>query len=109
MTAGHAGVSAMQRLLIGAVRLYRWVLSPWLGSSCRFTPSCSAYAIEAIECHGAAVGTYLTLGRLMRCQPLCEGGHDPVSAAHFFTARQPESATRSVVAGTAERTDKKLP
>ena len=68
----------MQRLLIGLVKAYRLLLSPWLGQSCRFEPTCSVYAIAALETHGAAVGSYLTLRRLARCQPWCEGGHDPV-------------------------------
>lgn len=65
-------------LLIAVVRAYRALLSPWLGSACRFTPTCSAYSIEALERHGAAAGTYLTLARLARCNPWCDGGHDPV-------------------------------
>lgn len=65
-------------LLIGIVKAYRLLLSPWLGSSCRFEPTCSRYAIEALERHGAGAGTYLTLRRLVRCQPWCEGGCDPV-------------------------------
>ncbi|MRD46890.1 membrane protein insertion efficiency factor YidD [Caenimonas koreensis] len=65
-------------LLIGVVKAYRLVLSPWLGSSCRFTPTCSAYSLQALERHGAMTGSYLTLHRLARCNPWCEGGHDPV-------------------------------
>lgn len=64
--------------LLGLVKGYRLLLSPWLGSACRFEPSCSVYAIGALECHGALAGSYLTLGRLARCHPWCEGGHDPV-------------------------------
>jgi putative membrane protein insertion efficiency factor len=64
--------------LIGLVKGYRLLLSPWLGSSCRFTPTCSAYALQALEQHGAAAGSYLTLARVVRCHPWCEGGHDPV-------------------------------
>jgi len=64
--------------LIALVKGYRLLLSPWLGSSCRFTPTCSAYSLEALQRHGAAGGTYLTLARLVRCHPWCEGGHDPV-------------------------------
>ena len=64
--------------LIGLVRGYRLLLSPWLGSSCRFTPTCSVYSIQALEQHGAAAGTYLTLSRIGRCHPWCQGGHDPV-------------------------------
>jgi putative membrane protein insertion efficiency factor len=70
----------IQRLLIGIVKLYRLTLSPWIGSVCRFTPSCSAYSLEALEKHGAAAGSYLTLRRLGRCHPWCAGGHDPVPA-----------------------------
>lgn len=68
----------MQRLLIGVVKAYRLLLSPWVGSACRFEPTCSVYAIGALETHGAARGSYLTLRRLGRCHPWCEGGHDPV-------------------------------
>jgi len=68
----------MKRLLIGLVKGYRLLLSPWLGQSCRFTPTCSVYSIEALEVHGALKGSYLTLHRVARCQPWCQGGHDPV-------------------------------
>lgn len=71
-------MNLMQMLLIGIVKAYRLLLSPWLGSACRFTPTCSVYSIQALEAHGAAKGSYLTLKRLGRCQPWCEGGHDPV-------------------------------
>ncbi len=68
----------MQTLLIGLVKGYRLLLSPWLGSSCRFEPTCSRYALGALENHGAATGTYLTIARLARCHPWCDGGLDPV-------------------------------
>ncbi len=68
----------IRRLLILLVKGYRLLLSPWLGQSCRFEPTCSAYALEALDRHGAAVGSYLTLKRIARCQPWCQGGHDPV-------------------------------
>ena len=68
----------MQNLLIGLVKGYRLLLSPWLGSSCRFEPTCSRYALGALESHGAAAGTYLTIARLARCHPWCDGGLDPV-------------------------------
>lgn len=67
-----------QRALIGLVQAYRLVLSPWLGSGCRFEPTCSAYALGALQRHGAAGGSYLTLRRLVRCHPWCDGGCDPV-------------------------------
>ncbi|MBV7429846.1 membrane protein insertion efficiency factor YidD [Acidovorax sp. sif1233] len=68
----------MQRLLMGVVKGYRLFLSPWLGSACRFEPTCSAYSLQALERHGAAAGSYLTVRRLVRCHPWCDGGHDPV-------------------------------
>lgn len=69
-----------QRLLILVVRAYRLLLSPWLGSACRFEPTCSAYALQALERHGAIAGSALSLGRLVRCHPWCDGGCDPVPA-----------------------------
>lgn len=68
----------MQALLIGIVKAYRLLLSPWLGSACRFEPTCSAYSLQALQNHGAAAGSYLTLTRLGRCHPWCPGGADPV-------------------------------
>ncbi|MDR3451315.1 MAG: membrane protein insertion efficiency factor YidD [Rhodoferax sp.] len=68
----------IKALLIFLVKGYRLLLSPWLGSSCRFEPSCSAYSLQALQQHGAAAGSYLTLRRLVRCHPWCDGGHDPV-------------------------------
>jgi putative membrane protein insertion efficiency factor len=70
-----------RRGLMALVRGYRLLLSPWLGNSCRFEPTCSVYALDALERHGAAAGSYLTLGRLVRCGPWCAGGHDPVPEA----------------------------
>jgi putative membrane protein insertion efficiency factor len=67
-----------QRILVALVRGYRFFLSPWLGSQCRFEPTCSAYALEALQTHGAAGGSYLATRRLLRCHPWCAGGHDPV-------------------------------
>ena len=68
-------------LLILPIRAYRLLLSPWLGHSCRFQPSCSAYAIEALETHGPLRGLWLTLHRLARCNPWCRSGYDPVPSA----------------------------
>ncbi|MFT3663798.1 membrane protein insertion efficiency factor YidD [Piscinibacter sp.] len=70
----------MKRLLIALVRGYRLLLSPWLGSGCRFEPTCSAYALEALERHGAAAGSYLAAARVLRCHPWCAGGVDAVPA-----------------------------
>lgn len=70
----------IKTLLLALVKAYRLCLSPWLGSNCRFEPTCSRYALTALELHGAAAGSYLTLRRLLRCHPGCVGGHDPVPA-----------------------------
>lgn len=68
----------MKMLLVGLVRLYQWTLRPVLGANCRFTPSCSDYAIEALHCHGALRGSGLAAWRVLRCNPWVEGGDDPV-------------------------------
>ena len=78
-----------QRLLIGLVKGYRLLLSPWLGSACRFEPTCSVYSLQALQQHGATMGSYLTLRRLVRCQPFCDGGHDPVPPAKLSTFSRP--------------------
>jgi len=65
-------------LLIGLVKGYRFFLSPWLGSACRFEPTCSLYALDALDRHGALAGGYLSARRLLRCHPWCQGGLDPV-------------------------------
>lgn len=67
-----------QRLLIGLIRAYQYLLSPWLGNQCRFTPTCSEYARQAVLTHGALRGTWLALRRVGRCHPWHPGGHDPV-------------------------------
>lgn len=76
-----------QHLLIALVRGYRFFFKPWLGGACRFEPTCSAYAIEALQRHGAAAGTYLAAARLLRCHPGCNGGCDavPDRAPALFT------------------------
>lgn len=87
----------MRGLLIGAVKGYRLLLSPWLGSACRFEPTCSVYAIEALQRHGSLAGSALTLGRLARCQPWCQGGCDPVPD------QPPRLFTRLLGTGHADR------
>jgi uncharacterized protein len=66
------------RGLVLPLKAYRLLLSPWLGNACRFEPSCSRYAIEALETHGGLHGSYLMARRVLRCHPGCEAGHDPV-------------------------------
>ncbi len=68
----------MRESLMILIRVYQWTLSPMLGARCRFYPSCSCYAHEAIERHGALAGTWLAAKRLARCHPLSAGGYDPV-------------------------------
>ena len=82
-----------RRALIGLVKGYRLLLSPWLGNSCRFEPTCSVYAIGALQRHGALAGSYLMLRRIGRCGPWCEGGCDPVpdAAPRLFTRLVPSS------------------
>jgi uncharacterized protein len=60
------------------IKLYQWILSPYIGNQCRFTPTCSHYAIEAYTKFGVLKGTYLTVTRIARCHPWHAGGHDPV-------------------------------
>lgn len=68
----------MRRLLIACVRGYQYVLAPWWGRQCRFSPTCSDYAIEAIGRHGAVSGGWMSLRRILRCHPWHPGGYDPV-------------------------------
>ncbi|WP_243367608.1 membrane protein insertion efficiency factor YidD [Fundidesulfovibrio soli] len=83
----------MQRLILALIAMYRYCLSPMIPGHCRFTPSCSEYAREAVVTHGALRGSLLAAWRLLRCQPLCSPGYDPVPhnlSWHAFTARRRE-------------------
>lgn len=66
------------KILIAAVRFYQLAISPLIGPRCRFQPTCSNYAIEALKNHGVVKGGWLTLKRILKCHPLHEGGADPV-------------------------------
>ncbi|MEN9901994.1 MAG: hypothetical protein RL651_658 [Pseudomonadota bacterium] len=68
----------IQQLLLGLIQVYRYALSPFLGQRCRFHPSCSAYAAEALTRYGPLRGTWLAIKRVLRCHPFHPGGHDPV-------------------------------
>jgi len=68
----------MRFMLIAIIRFYKYFISPLLGSNCRFYPSCSSYSLEALQSHGAIIGSYLTLKRLLKCHPFHQGGIDPV-------------------------------
>jgi len=80
-------MNLLQAILIFAIRIYRWTISPaqiflfGAGSGCRFTPSCSQYAVEAIKTRGAMAGTFLAAKRICRCHPFGSCGHDPVQKA----------------------------
>jgi putative membrane protein insertion efficiency factor len=82
-------VNPAQSILILAVRAYRWTISPALvllfgpGGGCRFTPTCSQYALEAVRGHGAVAGSWLTARRICRCHPWGGCGHDPVPEKGF--------------------------
>jgi len=82
----------MKRLFVWLLRGYQLLVSPMLGQNCRFYPSCSSYAIEALEVHGAARGGYLALRRVCRCHPWHAGGVDPVPGA-ASAAASPSSPT----------------
>jgi putative membrane protein insertion efficiency factor len=71
-------MNPLQYLLIGLIRFYQLVLSPFMGNQCRFTPTCSQFAREAVEKHGAFKGSWLAIRRISRCHPWHSGGHDPV-------------------------------
>jgi putative membrane protein insertion efficiency factor len=112
--------------LIALVRAYRLLLSPWLGNSCRFEPTCSRYAIAALERHGAVAGSLYASWRVVRCNPWCAGGCDPVpdnkpwdrakappsarAAAGLFTGlRAPDSSAAAAPAAAADPTLSKTP
>ena len=77
----------IQKSLIWLIRQYQKYLSPHLGANCRFTPTCSQYTLEAIEVHGAFMGLLLGFYRILRCNPLCKGGYDPVPAKRHRLGR----------------------
>jgi putative membrane protein insertion efficiency factor len=83
--------------LMGLVKAYRLLISPALGSNCRYEPTCSQYALDALKRHGAAAGTYLAVHRIVRCNPWCDGGCDPVPEAPpalFSRLLSPQSQKR---------------
>jgi len=68
----------MKFLIVDLLGVYKVLVSPFLPPACRFEPTCSEYAAQAVEKYGAVRGTWLAIKRILRCQPFCEGGHDPV-------------------------------
>jgi uncharacterized protein len=86
-------VNPAQHILVAAIRAYRWTISPAqvfiFGSTggCRFTPTCSQYAVEAVQAHGALAGTLLATKRICRCHPWAEAGHDPVTESGIWNSK----------------------
>ena len=76
----------MRRILITLIKLYRYAISPYLAPSCRYTPTCSSYAIEAVERFGIFRGSWLAIRRISRCHPWHEAGYDPVPEKTSLTA-----------------------
>jgi putative membrane protein insertion efficiency factor len=98
-------------VLSGAVRTYQIAVRPMLGANCRFTPSCSDYALGALRTHGAVRGTALTTWRILRCNPWCASGHDPVPPGGTSFLRVP-AATNRLACTSSDRptpTRSKLP
>ncbi len=99
--------SLLARLLVLLIAGYRRFISPLLGARCRFYPSCSAYALEAVRRHGAGHGSWLAVRRLSRCHPFHAGGLDPVPAARPERSRPERGwltrATGPAQAGAADR------
>lgn len=91
----------MRRALLGLIRVYQAAVSPVLGARCRFEPTCSRYAYEAIEVHGAARGSWLAFRRLLRCRPGVPGGYDPVPDA-VNTSAQPPADQSAVILSTTQ-------
>ena len=85
----------MKYLLIGLLRLYRLLISPLYGQVCRYYPSCSAYALEAVTVHGSIRGSWYAVRRVARCHPWAAGGYDPVPSRTEKPGNQPGEEQRS--------------
>ncbi|UCG98802.1 MAG: membrane protein insertion efficiency factor YidD [Burkholderiales bacterium] len=97
----------MKALLLALLRAYQYLLSPWIGGSCRYWPTCSEYSREAVEKHGAARGSYMTLVRLARCHPYGSGGVDPVPERFRWRCwcGEDHGATNEGAAATPQRSN----
>ncbi|WP_420995160.1 membrane protein insertion efficiency factor YidD [Cupriavidus sp. 30B13] len=91
----------MKRILLALLRIYKIALSPFFGSQCRFLPTCSDYAREAILRHGAGRGSWMAACRLCRCHPFTDGGYDPVPPAAEAPAASTKQDRASAAAGPA--------
>ena len=94
----------MKHLMIWIVGLYRRFISPIKPACCRFTPTCSAYAIEAYKKRGFIIGTILTVKRILRCNPFCKGGYDPVPEKGL---RNPKNAGAREIEENTDTTEEK--
>ncbi|MDR2896120.1 MAG: membrane protein insertion efficiency factor YidD [Propionibacteriaceae bacterium] len=93
----------MKWLLIGFIKAWRAIISPWYGNTCKYYPTCSAYGLEAVTVHGAIKGSGLTIWRILRCNPWSTGGYDPVpgtAAALAWQAEKTGTINRVERAGT---------
>ena len=88
-TVALSPAGAVRALLLGLIRVYQLTLSPWLGTQCRYDPTCSKYAAEALERHGVTRGVWLAAKRLGRCHPWGRSGYDPVPTLDEAPARRP--------------------
>ena len=84
----------MKKIFIGLIRFYQLFISSMLGPSCRFYPSCSQYAIEAIKIHGIFKGSFLAVHRVLRCRPGCEGGLDPVPEKNVLKLSSSQNSSK---------------
>ncbi len=85
-------MTALRRVVVLPIRLYQVTVSPLLGERCKYEPSCSRYAVEAIRTYGVLRGIVLAGWRILRCNPWSHGGHDPVEAQRLFRPRPSRSA-----------------
>jgi len=86
--------TALQWVAIKFIRFYQLFISPIIGPRCRFTPTCSHYAIESIKLHGIGKGCWLAAKRLIRCQPLSDGGYDPVPTCYHKSCHKIDSINK---------------
>lgn len=96
----------MRQILLLPIRFYQYAISPMMASHCRHHPTCSQYAIEAIQHHGALKGSYLAGARLLRCHPWAEGGYDPVpgtESSEQTSQKQASDQTESLHSTTQTR------
>jgi putative membrane protein insertion efficiency factor len=104
----HHSLNPLQRILISAIRVYRWTIPPAQiflfgpAGGCRFTPTCSQYAMDAIGSHGALAGGWLAVRRISRCHPWGGGGHDPVPQKEFGIRHSPPPLHYGAVAPAPE-------